>query len=194
MSYDLLLRRMRPKRSMFDIEITDSQEHLTLDPAFLREVVETTLGMEEVAAATVSLAFIDYPAIHELNRRFLDHDDPTDVLSFLLESEVSHEHSEANDDRPGRGLRLEGEVIVSTETATRAATEFLWNPLDEVTLYVVHGLLHLVGYDDHADADRQRMRDRERAVLQTWGLTPHYSESTAACSDSVSKSETGDHR
>lgn len=176
---------------MFDIDITDTQDHLTLDPAFLREVVETVFKMEEVVAATISLAFVDDPTIHKLNREFLAHDDPTDVLSFLLEGETTDAGSA---DRPGRGMQLEGEVVVSTETAARAAGEFRWSPLDEVTLYVVHGLLHLVGYDDHDDADRQRMRDRECAILQTWSLTPHYTESTTTCADLASKQQTGGNR
>jgi probable rRNA maturation factor len=142
------------------IAIADQQEALPVDRARLRDVIRRTLRSEEIHDADISLALLDDPAIHELNRRHLQHDYPTDVLSFLLSE-------------PGT-KPLEGELLVSTDTATTQAAEFGWSPEDELTLYIVHGLLHLCGYDDHAAADLRRMREREREVLSFWGLTPHY--------------------
>ena len=102
----------------------------------------------------VSLAIVDDPTIHRLNREHLQHDYPTDVLSFLWES---HE-------------RLEGEVIVSADTATANAAEYHWPPQDEVLLYIIHGTLHLVGYDDHSPGDRETMRNREADYLRWSGV------------------------
>ncbi len=67
---------------------------------------------------------------------------------------------------------LEGELIVSTETALREAAAHGWTPADELLLYVVHGLLHLCGYDDLTDEARPVMRAREREVLAGWQLVP----------------------
>ncbi len=142
------------------VAIADQQTALRLPAARLREIVRTTLRAEGVARASISLALVDDPTIHALNRRHLAHDFPTDVLSFLFSSS-------------GREP-LEGEVVVSTETAVRQAARYGWSPQHEVTLYVVHGLLHLCGYDDQNPPARRRMRRREREILQNWGLTPHY--------------------
>jgi probable rRNA maturation factor len=153
------------------IAITDQQDILRVDRRRLRAVAVRTLREEGVRHAEVGLVLLDDPQIHLLNRRHLDHDYPTDVLSFLLS-----DHALAGGvQTQGDGPRMEGELILSTETAQRRAKEFQWSAHDELTLYVVHGLLHLCGYDDHSAIDRRRMRARERTHLNFWGLDPHYS-------------------
>ena len=67
---------------------------------------------------------------------------------------------------------MDGELIVSTETAVREAHAHGWLAEDELILYVVHGLLHLCGYDDLTDDARPLMRSRERQMLALWELTP----------------------
>ena len=157
---------------MYEVEITDSQEFVSLEEAFLREVVSRTLACEQVSAARISIAVVDNAAIRDLNRRFLDHDFATDVLSFPFECDDPAEPGETLS--RGSGKRLEGEVVVSSEMACHKAAEFYWRPQDELVLYLVHGLLHLVGYDDSTDSERSLMRSRERAILQFWQLTPRY--------------------
>lgn len=110
--------------------------------------------------AQLSLAVVDDPTIHQLNREHLQHDYPTDVLSFLLESSDGS---------------VEGEVIVSVDTAARAADAYGWTPADELLLYVIHGTLHLVGYDDKTDASRREMRAAEAEHLARFGLVPAWS-------------------
>lgn len=147
------------------IAIADQQTALKLPRPRLREVARTTLRSQGIREADISLALVDDPTIHALNRRHLEHDYATDVLSFLL----------SDTGRAGEVAALEGEIIVSTETAIRQAAEYGWSAEDELTLYLVHGLLHLCGFDDHTAADRRKMRAAECSVLQIWGLTPHYS-------------------
>lgn len=108
------------------------------------------LNSEAVRQAEISLAIVDDAEIHALNRRFLQHDYPTDVLSFVLER---------------TNESLDGEVIVSTETAITRCGEFGWTAAEELTLYAIHGTLHLLGYDDKSPEDRQQMRKRERFHL-----------------------------
>jgi probable rRNA maturation factor len=144
------------------VEIANRQELRPVDEARLSEAVHAVFVGENVQRANVSLVFVDDAAIHELNRRFLNHDEPTDVLSFVLEQ--------------GTGF-VEGEIIVSVETAQQAAQRFGWNADDELLLYVIHGALHLVGYDDQSAADQTAMRERERLYLQPFGLNPRYEES-----------------
>ena len=141
---------------MIAIHVTN-QQTLPVDETPLRRAVRLILQDASIAEAAVSLAIVDDPTIHKLNRQYLRHDHPTDVLSFLLE----------RDER-----RLEGEIVVSAETAQRVAPQFGWSPADELLLYVVHGTLHLVGYDDQTSKQRSAMQAQEKACLARFGLQP----------------------
>lgn len=159
---------------MYTVEIANNQSALDIDEDFLREVVCTTLKNEEVAAAEISLALVDNATLRDLNKRYLDHDYDTDVLSFLLDCE---QKTTAAPDQPGegprgRGKRIDGEVIVSAEMAAQTAADCGWSGRDEVVLYLVHGLLHLMGYDDRSETETELMRSRERGILRFWNLSP----------------------
>ncbi|MFQ5730563.1 MAG: rRNA maturation RNase YbeY [Planctomycetaceae bacterium] len=162
---------------MYDVRLHNAQSHLDVDAGLLRDVVEWTLQSEGIESAEISVAVLDDAAIHALNRDYLDHDCPTDVLSFAL-SDAGGEH-------------LEGEIILSAETACRWAAEFDWSPHDELVLYLVHGLLHLAGYDDHSPDDRNAMRQREQAVLARWDLRPRFDERAAQSPDDESDTSGG---
>lgn len=122
----------------------------------MREVVRTVLEGEDEGDAEIGLAFVDNPTIHQLNKRYLHHDEPTDVLSFPLSD-------------PG-ARKLAGELVLGVEVAQAQAAERGHDVQAELTLYVIHGLLHLCGYDDHTDAGIQAMRQRERHYLAKLGL------------------------
>lgn len=161
---------------MFQIEINNDQDQLELPATWLREVVEQTLTQEEVRSAEISVAVVDNATIWRLNRRHLQHDYPTDVLSFLLDSDPELPPLTG---RRGAGRRIEGEVIVSAEMAMQMAVQYHWQSANELCLYLVHGLLHLCGYDDLTPEEQIIMRQRERDILQFWNLTPHYTEDAA---------------
>lgn len=148
----------------FRIDISDEQSLLAVDEPRLRQAIASILSGEGIRCATISVAIVDDAAIRPLNARYLGHDYATDVLSFVLEHE---------DDA------LEGEVIVSAETAQNAAGKFGWRAEDELLLYVIHGTLHLVGYDDLTDEALPKMRERERHYLSCFGLVPRYDENRA---------------
>lgn len=167
---------------MYQIDLCNSQERVGVDETFLQEVARRTLEAEQVASAVVSVALVDNAAIHELNRQYLQHDYETDVLSFLLDCEppatdapAAQTGGAASTPR-GAGKRIEGEVIVSVEMAAQTAEGFRWSAQDETVLYLVHGLLHLCGYDDLTPGEKRVMRAREREILRLWGLTPHYAD------------------
>jgi probable rRNA maturation factor len=158
---------------MYSIEIADSQTHLNVDPQELESIARIVLQAEEVAVAELSLAIVDNPTIRALNRQYLGHDYDTDVLSFLLDCEPPDDadtSATASHAPRGRGQRIEGEVIVSAEMAVQSAGKFSWSARQELLLYVIHGILHLTGYDDLSDAERQVMRAREHDMLQLCGL------------------------
>jgi probable rRNA maturation factor len=146
-----------PALGRIDVEVSDTQKHLAVDPGFLATLARRVLAAEGVAAGAVSIAVVDDATIHAVNRRHLAHDWPTDVLSFRL--------SDADDPVLG------GELVVSAERAAAVARRFAVDPHAELALYVVHGLLHLCGYDDLAASDTAAMRRREGEILATEGLT-----------------------
>jgi probable rRNA maturation factor len=146
---------------MIEIELANQQKAFPVDESRLVAAVQRVLSGEGIRRGTISLAVVDDPTIHQLNRRYLQHDEATDVLSFVLER---------------RGDTLEGEVVVSADTADSCCGRFGWTRDDELLLYAVHGALHLAGYDDQSPEDRQRMRERERHYLAGWGLEARYDE------------------
>lgn len=159
---------------MYQIDIADRQDCLTIDVERLRNVAQSVLRSESVAEAQVSIALVDGTAMRQLNRQYLNHDYDTDVLSFDLSDEM--ELPDTGNAGEAEQRCLEGEIIISSEMAARVAAGFDWNPQDEVVLYLVHGLLHLVGYDDSTIEQTRVMRDRERELLKGWDLTPRYSD------------------
>lgn len=159
----------------FEIDICDNHPEQSVDVTALQSAVEHALRMEEVQAAILSVTIVDDATIHQLNRDHLDHDYPTDVISFQLDWS-SPEHSEPPQTPTGRsaGSAIEGEIITSLDYAKQSAPDGNWSTKDELTLYVIHGLLHICGYDDLSAAEKRIMRSRERSLLDGLGLTPIY--------------------
>jgi probable rRNA maturation factor len=122
----------------------------------MREIVRTVLQEEGFSQAEISLAFVDNPTIQRLNKRYLDHDGPTDVLSFPLSD-------------PG-SKRLAGELVIGAELAQAEAESRGHEVQAELALYVIHGLLHLCGYDDKSSSEAQKMREREQHYLHLLDL------------------------
>jgi probable rRNA maturation factor len=139
----------------FVISLANEQRSHAVDAELLISAARTVLEDSHFNSAQLSLAVVDDTTIHDLNRRHLNHDWPTDVLSFVLEDHAGH---------------LEGEVIISADTAATAAAEVGWPAAAEQLLYVIHGVLHLVGYRDKTDSDAQQMRAAEREILSRFGF------------------------
>lgn len=182
---------------MYSVHIASQQRVLRLNHVRLVRLARATLASERVRAADISVALVDDAQIHQINRNFLGHDYPTDVVSFLLESQAPkpaaargrpkrssespavRRKSQAPSLKPpfrGAGKTLEGEIILSVEMAVTMAAECGWRPIDEVSLYLVHGLLHLCGYDDLTSGERSVMRRREVEVLAPWKIVPRYAD------------------
>ncbi len=153
--------KRNPDSQRIAVQIANLQRALPVDEERLRRAVQRILEKEALREAQISVAVVDDPTIRRLNRTYLNQDSPTDVLSFVLEQSEG---------------RFEGEVVVSAETAQRAASRFGWSAADELLLYVIHGTLHLAGYDDRTPAQRARMQTREKAHLAHFGLEPRYEE------------------
>lgn len=162
---------MGVKSMALEVEVANEQNRLPIDEVRLTATTRQVLSGEGISSGTISIAIVDDLAMHALNRRFLDHDYPTDVLSFVLERKVS-----SADGPGGPSYELQGEVIVSADTALATAARYEWSPTDELLLYVIHGCLHLAGYDDQTEEARAAMRQRERFYLAELGIGARHDE------------------
>ncbi len=143
------------------IEINAANKRHTVDSARLKKAVRLILKDAGIQSAEISIAIVADDKMHELNRRYLQHDYPTDVLSFVL----------ARDKKAGS---LEGEIIASSDYAAREAADYGWTAEDELLLYVIHGCLHLVGHDDTTAKEKADMRAAEAKYLKQFGLAHRF--------------------
>lgn len=130
------------------------REHATvthpLDRVAIAAAVRAAASVGGCLDCRVGVRVAGDQVIHHINREFLHHDYPTDVISFPYALAVPV---------------VEGELIVSIDTAVAQAADAGWSVAEELLLYVIHGTLHLVGYDDLDDADRAVMRQAESKAM-----------------------------
>lgn len=125
--------------------------------------LRSVLSRQGAARAQVNVLLVDDARITALNETHLQHVGPTDVLTFDL--------SEGAADRttPGEAV-VEGEIVISIETAQREAVSRGHAPEAEAALYAVHGALHLLGFDDTDEEQARRMHAEEDEVLSSLGM------------------------
>jgi probable rRNA maturation factor len=127
--------------------LISNRQSRPVDEEGLRELARDTLRGEGIERAELSVSFVDGAEMAELHERFMGEPGPTDVLSFPL------------DDTDEDGLRrLLGDVVVAPAEAERNNPD---DPDAELRLLVVHGILHLLGYDHEDDDARTRMWERQ---------------------------------
>ena len=159
----------------FEIDISDSTSGQNVDLAKLEAALRHALAVEQVASAVLSISVVTNDEIHRLNRQHLQHDYATDVISFQLDW-TSPNHATPPVVTTGRSVdaAIEGEIVVSRHYAEEMAERCGWTLQDELTLYVIHGMLHICGYDDMSPSEKEIMRSRERFILNGLGLSPSY--------------------
>ncbi len=136
------------------------------DEGDLRRVVAHTLAAEGVnREVAVDVVVVDDATIHDLNRRFLDHDEPTDVITFALDGD---DDGDGGSGFVTPGPRQLGEIYISCERAAAQSAEWGNTPAAEVRFLAVHGVLHLLGWDDATAEERERMLARQAAILAGW--------------------------
>jgi len=124
-----------------EVWVTNLQHKVPIETGFIREVVTSALRLEGYSQPPeVSVALVDDAYIQVLNREYRGVDQPTDVLAFPMETV--------------EGVRSEpalGDIVISLERARAQAREFKHPIRREVALLAVHGLLHLMGYEDDSE-------------------------------------------
>ena len=146
-----------------DILISYRYREADLAPLPLEELTRFVLASEGRPDATeVSISFVDDEVIAELNEKYRGKSGPTDVLSF---------ECDGCGDEPGAaaGDVFElGDVIIAPDVAECQTAEFATTFEEEVSLLLVHGLLHLCGYDHVVDEEAEVMEAREAELLRAW--------------------------
>jgi probable rRNA maturation factor len=137
------------------VEIGVRDRRIPIDERLVRELVRL-VEAGEGRPLPVSISIVDDAEIRRINREFLGHDEPTDVIAFDLADPVE----------PGTA----GEVVVSAELAERVARELGHAPGSELFFYICHGLLHLCGWDDGTLETRRSMLARQAEYLSRLGM------------------------
>jgi probable rRNA maturation factor len=142
------------------------------------EVTEEQIGMIEkllnYAAevenvqdeAEVSVTFVDNEKIREINRDYRGKDKPTDVISFALEEMGDEEIEIVGAEIPP----VLGDIIISVPKAREQAEEYGHSFMRELGFLVVHGFLHLLGYDHETEEEEKEMFSKQEQILEQFGL------------------------
>ncbi|RJO62718.1 MAG: rRNA maturation RNase YbeY [Dehalococcoidia bacterium] len=135
-----------------------------IDEGFLRQVATKALTAEHQSDAEMGILVTGQEQIRQLHKEYIGEDEPTDVLSFAM-----REKSEVDSPDfvfPAGDAAHLGEVIISYPQAELQAAEHGHSARKEVAILLIHGALHLLGYD-HDEPERQKkMQARERAILK----------------------------
>ncbi|MBN2185914.1 MAG: rRNA maturation RNase YbeY [Dehalococcoidia bacterium] len=148
-----------------EIEISVEEKFRGLvDEAWVRKIAQQVLKAEGMASPyEVSLVFTDSETGQKLNRDYRDVDEPTDVLAFCMLSQKEGDSSFA---LPPDGITRLGEVVISCPQAVEQAKEQGHSVDKELTLLIIHGILHLLGYDHEEPEEEVKMRAREKELLE----------------------------
>ncbi|MBT2636501.1 MULTISPECIES: rRNA maturation RNase YbeY [unclassified Bacillus (in: firmicutes)] len=145
-------------------EINELSEH---EISEIEKLLNYTAEQENVEEGSeLSVTFVSNERIQEINREYRDKDRPTDVISFALE-----EMGEGELEIVGEGIpRILGDIIISIPKAREQAEEYNHSFMRELGFLAVHGLLHLLGYDHMNEQDEKQMFDRQKEILDGYGL------------------------
>jgi len=143
-----------------DITLKDLQKRVRLNSSQILTITKAILRHEHVNQATLSIVFVSHQRIRALNKKYLNRNHTTDVLAFDLRDNASLK---------GKSKVVIGDVIISMDAALKSINTYQTTLSQELALYVVHGILHLLGYDDHKSADVKRMRRKEQEILSYLG-------------------------
>jgi probable rRNA maturation factor len=127
----------------------------------LKKLVKTICSRFKLSKAIISIAIVDDTQIRKMNKQFLNRDNPTDCLSFNL-----------SDNKKNSAKSFE--LVVNGEMAVKQAKLRGHSAEAELALYITHGLLHNLGFDDSTKKQAEKMHNIEDQILQQLGYGPVY--------------------
>ena len=148
------------------VEAHDETTSGSPDVARWQEVAEGTLAEEGVTSGRLDLIFVEPDEIAALNAEHLGHTGPTDVLAFPLDGPGTDPIEVVDDGLP----RHLGDVVICPAVAERQAAAYGGTVDAELTLLVVHGVLHVLGHDHVEPEETSLMQERERLHLSRYGF------------------------
>ncbi|MBN1869687.1 MAG: rRNA maturation RNase YbeY [Candidatus Omnitrophica bacterium] len=143
-----------------ELALENLQKKVALNSLQIRKIVKAILRHEGIDKASLSIVFVSHQRIKALNKKYLGREYATDVLAFDLAERR---------DGSRRGAAVIGDVIISTDAAIKNAGIYDTSLSEEIALYLIHGILHLSGYDDHKAGDIRRMRKKEQQYMTVLG-------------------------
>jgi probable rRNA maturation factor len=169
-------RRRLPEEGSIEVFVADEQSSHPVDGTRWQKLAKNVLAAEGLRGdAELSLLFVDEVAMTELNKRFMGHDGPTDVLAFPLEDDLVGAGRWPDNGPTGPASNraeveeaplLLGDVVVCPTVAAANTPSHAGTYDDEIALLVVHGILHVLGMD-HADPEEAAtMQAKERSLLE----------------------------
>lgn len=145
----------------------DDKLGISLKDKWLQKVAQLALeGAEVIPPVEMGLFITDSETVQELNKTYRSKDKPTDVLAFYTQPHAEQGYSEPEFVAAPDGVQHLGEVVISYPQAVSQAQQQGHSVEQELALLVVHGVLHLLGYDHEQPGDRQRMRAKEKEILK----------------------------
>ena len=141
------------------ITIINLQSKVPISSKRVIKTVQKVLSSEGIKkTGEITVSFVNDPKIKELNLKYLGRDNPTEVIAFDVAE-------------PKRKDKIFADIVISTDTAIGNAKAFKTSPLFELYLYVIHGVLHILGYDDRTKKDKLLMRKKEADLVKKLGLS-----------------------
>jgi probable rRNA maturation factor len=141
---------------------------LPVEKNWLERIARKVLEGEGIASsAEMGLLITDSRTVQKLNRIYRGEDKPTDVLAFQMTPDMNQEPGRSFVSPPD-GIRHLGEVVISYPQAVKQAQEHGHGVTRELALLIVHGILHLLGYNHELPDEERKMRDKENEILSTY--------------------------
>lgn len=129
------------------ISLYNHQKDFLIDKPLIRRIVRLLLGYLQISCEEISIYFVTEKKIIDLHEIYFNDPSPTDCITFPIDDEHI------------------GEIFICPKQAVLYAKNREKDPFDELLLYIVHGILHLLGYDDLDPKSRETMRKKEKSCI-----------------------------
>ncbi len=141
-----------------NLVIANRQRTKKINAHLLRQITSELLAELKITEADLGIAFVGAKEMARVNWQFLQHEGSTDVITF--------DHIFPNFQLPTSNSQIHGELFICVDEAVKQAKEFKTSWQSEILRYLVHGVLHLIGYDDLKPALRRKMKRAENRLVR----------------------------